>query len=151
MSDFSPGPDVVPLLDMGGYKIGISICYEDTFGEEVIQGLPDAGILVNISNDAWFGDWAAPHQHLQMARMRALETGRFLLRSTNTGVTAIIDEKGQVISSLPQFIAASLTGNVTILSGYTPYARFGNYPVILFCLSVLLIRSYRTRKLSDKK
>lgn len=142
MSDFSSGPEVAPLLDAGKYKIGISICYEDTFGEEVIQGLPDAGILVNISNDAWFGDSVAPHQHLQMARMRALETGRYLLRATNTGITAIIDENGRIVSHLPQFIPASLTGDVAVFSGHTPYTRFGNYPVVIFCFCVLVFLAY---------
>ena len=110
MADFSTGPDVPPILDAGRYKIGISICYEDAFGNEVIQALPEAGLLVNISNDAWFGDSTAPHQHLQMARMRAMETGRYLLRATNTGVTAIIDEKGRIISRIPQFIPVGKFG-----------------------------------------
>jgi apolipoprotein N-acyltransferase len=143
MADFSTGPDVPPILDAGRYKIGISICYEDAFGNEVIQALPEAGLLVNISNDAWFGDSTAPHQHLQMARMRAMETGRYLLRATNTGVTAIIDEKGRIISRIPQFIPASLTGNVKIYNGSTYYSSFGNYPIILFCFFVLLIIIYK--------
>ncbi|MGK0297079.1 MAG: apolipoprotein N-acyltransferase [Gammaproteobacteria bacterium] len=147
MADFSTGPDVSPILDAGRYKIGISICYEDVFGNEVIQALPEAGVLVNISNDAWFGDSAAPHQHLQMARMRAMETGRYLLRATNTGITAIIDEKGIIISRLPQFIPGSLTGNITIFNGSTFYSRFGNYPVILFCLFILSIIFYKREKI----
>jgi apolipoprotein N-acyltransferase len=145
MASFSSGPDVEPLLDAKHYKIGISICYEDTFGNEIIHSLPDAGILVNISNDAWFGDSVAPHQHLQMARMRAMETGRFLLRATNTGITAIINEKGQIISRLPQFKPASLTGNVSLFRGSTLYSRYGNYPMIIFCLIFLSITIYKSR------
>ena len=138
ISEFSAGPDVPPLLNTQDYKIGISICYEDTFGNEVIQALPQAGILVNISNDAWFGDSAAPHQHLQMARMRAMETGRYLLRATNTGVTAIINEKGLVLKRSPQFIPATLSGTALIFEGHTPYSRIGNYPVLLFCMFIVL-------------
>jgi apolipoprotein N-acyltransferase len=142
MAYFSSGPDKAPLIDTGNYKIGISICYEDIFGNEVIQALPDAALLVNVSNDAWFGDSVAPHQHMQMARMRAMETGRYMLRATNTGVTAIIDEKGRILSSSPQFIPASLTGEVKLFTGHTPYSRLGNYPVIIYCLAVLGIMVY---------
>jgi len=138
ISEFSAGPEVPPLLNAHEYKIGISICYEDTFGNEVIQALPQAGILVNVSNDAWFGNSTAPHQHLQMARMRAMETGRYLLRATNTGVTAIIDEKGHVLKRSPQFIPATLSGTALIFEGHTPYSRIGNYPVVLFCMFIVL-------------
>jgi len=137
MSDFSRGPDTAPVLSTSDYAIGVSICYEDTFGNEVIEALPEAAILVNLSNDAWFGDSAAPHQHLQMARMRAIETGRYLLRATNTGITAIIDEKGNILDQSPQFQPASLSGTARLYDGITPYARFGNYPVVIFCLIIL--------------
>jgi len=99
--------------------------------------LPAADILVNISNDAWFGDSAAPHQHLQMARMRALESGRYLLRATNTGVTAIVNEKGKILDVLPQFTSTTLAGVARLYSGMTPYARMGNYPVLLLVLLVV--------------
>jgi apolipoprotein N-acyltransferase len=137
MSDFSSGEDLPPLMHAGKFTIGISICYEDTFGEEVIDALPLADILVNISNDAWFGDSAAPHQHLQMARMRALESGRYLLRATNTGITAIINEKGKVIDALPQFTSTALSGVARLYTGMTPYARMGNYPVLLLVVLVV--------------
>ena len=146
MSDFSKGPDRAPLFDAGSYRMGLSICYEDIFGNEIIQALPDAGFLINVSNDAWFGDSAAPHQHMQMARMRALETGRYMLRATNTGVTAIIDKKGNILSRSPQFEPATLTGVVNLYSGHTPYSKYGNYPVILFCLLVLGFMGYLTNR-----
>ncbi len=149
MADFSSGPDTPPLFDTGRYKFGISICYEDIFGNEIIQALPDVAFLVNVSNDAWFGDSAAPHQHMQMARMRALETGRFMLRATNTGVTAIIDEKGRIVSSSPQFTAVSLTGEVRLFAGHTPYSKFGNYPVMSYCLLILALMIYFRNKRSD--
>lgn len=138
MSDFSPGPDVRPLLHVSGMILGVSICYEDTFGEEVSEALPDAGVLVNVSNDAWFGDSAAPHQHLQMARMRALETGRYLLRATNTGVSALVDAHGNLVKASREFQPQVLTGRIPLRRGLTPYARWGNYPVITLALLMLI-------------
>lgn len=140
VSDFSAGDNnTAPVIHTDSYSIGVSICYEDTFGEEVIEALPNAAILVNVSNDAWFGDSAAPHQHLQMARMRAIESGRYLLRSTNTGLTAIINEKGKVIADVPQFTPVTLTGTAMLFDGMTPYARAGNYLVLLIISVVLII------------
>ena len=139
MSDFSAGTAARPLLEDDKFAIGVSICYEDTFGEEMIESLPDAEILVNVSNDAWFGDSAAPHQHLQMARMRALESGRYLLRATNNGISAIIDEKGEITGRSAQFIPAVLAGTARLYEGMTPYARLGNTPVITLALLLLLI------------
>jgi apolipoprotein N-acyltransferase len=138
MSDFSAGVSPQPLVHAADIPVGVSICYEDVFGEEVIEALPEARLLLNISNDAWFGDSIAPHQHQQMARMRARETGRYMLRATNTGVSAIIDEKGKIISKAPQFKPHVIAGSVKLFSGSTPYARFGNLPVILFSLLILI-------------
>jgi len=143
MSDFSRGTAPAPVISTRDFDIGISICYEDTFGEEVIQALPQAAILVNVSNDAWFGDSAAPHQHLQMARMRASETGRYLLRATNTGITAIIDEKGNILDRSPQFTPVSLSGEATLFSGSTPYVKSGNYPVIILSFLILSVLGYK--------
>ena len=135
------------MLRSDKFNIGISICYEDTFGNEVIKSLPEANILVNISNDAWFGDSLAPHQHLEMARMRAQETGRYLLRATNTGITAIIDNKGKILSRSPQFNESTLSANANLYAGQTPYSHFGNYPVILFCfISIISLLGFRKRK-----
>jgi len=149
MSDFSPGANKKPVIHAADEIIGVSICYEDVFGEEVIAALPEAAILVNISNDAWFGDSIAPHQHLQMARMRALETGRYMLRSTNTGVSAIINEKGDITASSPQFIPHVISDKVKTFEGLTPYARFGNLPIIIAAFLVLLIGFFGFRKLSE--
>ncbi len=145
MSNFSKGEEEKTLIKMSKYNIGISICYEDVFGEEVITGLPEADFLVNVSNDAWFGDSLAPHQHLEMARMRALETGRFMVRSTNTGISAIIDQQGQIIDQIPQFKVASLSASIKAYSGSTPYVRFGNMPIIIFCFLVLALTFIRVR------
>jgi len=149
MSDFSAGPNRKPVVRAVNEIIGVSICYEDVFGEEIISALPDATLLVNISNDAWFGDSIAPHQHLQMARMRALETGRYMLRATNTGVSAIINEKGIITASSPQFSPHVTSDKVKPFEGLTPYARFGNWPVIIAAFLVLLITFFRLKKLSE--
>lgn len=139
MSSFSAGGSDQPLIEVAGQKVGTSICYEDAFGELVIQALPEATLLVNVSNDAWFGTSIAPHQHLQMARMRALESGRPLLRATNTGVTAIIDEQGALQAVAPQFRQYILSGRVQPMSGATPYVMTGNLPVVLIILSMLIV------------
>ena len=146
MSDFSKGQQEKPLLLAKDLAIGISICYEDTFGEEVIKALPEANILVNVSNDAWFGDSLAPHQHLQMARMRALESGRYLLRATNTGISAIIDEKGQILKHSSQFEAQALPARVKLFAGATPYVLWGNLPVILGASLALLLANWISRR-----
>jgi len=137
MSDFSSGIRRRPLLTLAGYPAGISICYEDAFGEEVIQALPEAAFLVNASNDAWFGDSLALPQHLEIARMRALETGRYLLRATNTGISAIIGIKGELQAVSPAFERHVLSGMVVPMTGMTPYARFGNWLLVELC-SLLL-------------
>ncbi|HIE55233.1 MAG TPA: apolipoprotein N-acyltransferase, partial [Chromatiaceae bacterium] len=128
MSDFSPGDHGSPLLELAGHPAGLSICYEDTFGREVAEALPEAEFLVNVSNDAWFGDSLAPHQHLEMARMRALETGRWLLRATNTGISAIIDDSGRVRVILAQFRKGMVRGAVEPRQGITFYSRWGDWP-----------------------
>ncbi len=134
------------MLQADDFKIGISICYEDAFGNEVIRAMPGADILVNISNDAWFGDSIAPHQHLQIARMRAQETGRYLLRATNTGITAIIDSKGSIKSRISQFAPRWRADDVVLYRGHTPYSLVGNYLVISFCLVIVFLAGYLNRK-----
>lgn len=126
-----------PLLELAGHQVGVSICYEDVFGEEVIHALPRASLLINASNDAWFGRSFAPHQHLEMARMRAVETGRPMLRVTNTGVTAVIDHRGALQSVAPQFEVKSLVDRVQPMQGETPYVRFGNFPVVIAIMLTL--------------
>jgi apolipoprotein N-acyltransferase len=148
MADFSPGPPEKSYLEVAGVKAGISICYEDVFGEEVIRALPEANILVNVSNDAWFGDSFAPHQHLQKARMRAIETGRPMLRATNNGISALIDDKGRIIAVSPQFKEYVLTGEVQPMIGSTPFIMFGNWVVYGFCVVFLVIGFYFPRSLS---
>jgi apolipoprotein N-acyltransferase len=143
LSDQTRGESHQRPLDVAGERIGMAICYEDVFGEEVIRALPAATLLVNVSNDAWYGrSWAA-EQHRQIAQMRALETGRPMLRATNTGVTAAIDHRGDVVAELPQFTAGTLETIVEGRTGATPYVRFGNAPVVIVAalwLGLLLAR-----------
>ena len=130
MSDFSPGEGTRPLLAVGGYSAGASICYEDAFPAEVVQALPEAAFLISVSNDAWFGDSLAPHQHLEIARMRALETGRYLVRATNTGISAIVDPRGRVLGTVPSFVRGAYTGEVEPRAGATPFVRVHNWLAI---------------------
>ena len=135
--DAIPGAADQPPFDVIGEKIAITICYEDVFGAEQLHSLPEATLLVNVSNDAWFGDSIAPHQHLQIARVRAAEAGRYLLRATNTGVTAVIDPQGELVDTLPQFRTGVLKGTVRGYTGATPYARVGNWLVVSLALLLL--------------
>ncbi|MGB8339709.1 MAG: apolipoprotein N-acyltransferase [Burkholderiales bacterium] len=134
-------PDQKPL-NVAGQRVAVNICYEDVFGEEIIRQLPEATMLVNVTNDAWYGESWASQQHNQMSQMRAIETARSVLRATNTGFTSIIGANGNVVSSLPQFSVGSLDGEVQGMSGATPYVRFGNYPILIICTSLLLAAVY---------
>ncbi len=146
MSNFAAGRAERPLLKVAGHWAGVSICYEDAFGDEIIQAIPDAEFLVNASNDAWFGDSLALPQHLQIARMRSIETGRYQLRATNTGISAFIGPKGELISASPIFRQYVLRGEIIPMTGMTPYARVGNWGVVLLvCVPLLLILLKRRR------
>jgi apolipoprotein N-acyltransferase len=137
-NDLARGADVQPLLEAAnGEKLAVAICYEDAYGAEQLYALPEASILVNVSNDAWFGDSIAPHQHLQISQMRSLEVGRAAVRATNTGISAFISHTGEILDSGAQFEAVTLTMDVEPRQGSTPYAGTGNKPVIGFCLLVL--------------
>ena len=137
VGSFSPGDIDQPLLKGAGYPFSTSICYEDVFPKLVIKDLPAASYLVNVTNDAWFGNSIEPHQHMQLARMRAIETGRFLLRATNTGVTGVVAPDGKVINQAPMFQDTTITTDITPMQGMTPYAKIGDLPVILFLIFLL--------------
>jgi apolipoprotein N-acyltransferase len=154
LGEFARGAATQPPLDVAGQRVAVNICYEDAFGEEIIRPLPDATLLVNVSNVAWFGDSLAPAQHLRIARMRALETGRYMLRATNTGVTAIVAPDGAVAARLASFTEGVLEGQVHGRTGATPYVSIGNAPVVLACLAVvagalLAARRGRPKRRSD--
>jgi len=137
--DITPGADIQEPLYVGKVPVAPTICYEVAFGAEQRVFLPEAQLLVNVSNDTWFGDSIAPHQHLQMARMRALETGRPMLRATNTGITAVINADGIVEQTIPQFVPGVLSAEVYPETGATPYVRWGNAPVVLLSLLIIAI------------
>jgi apolipoprotein N-acyltransferase len=139
MSDFTAGSKAKPLMQVGQYQVGMSICYEDAFGAESAQALPEAAYLINASNDAWFGDSLAPRQHLQIARMRALETSRYLLRATNTGISAVIGPKGELLSTAPLLQEAVVEGHIQPLSGSTPFGRMGNLPILGILVLTLVV------------
>ena len=137
MSDFSAGSDAQQVMSLAGQTLGITICFEDAFGEDVISSLPRASLLVNVSNDAWFAGTIAPEQHLQMARMRALESGRELMRATNTGVSAFIGADGRIRQVAPQYISTVLTQDVQPRKGATPYVMLGNGAALLLAIAML--------------
>lgn len=131
MSSLRPGPDDQPLLEAAGLKLAPYICYEIVYPDFVARTAREADLLLTVSNDTWFGASWGPLQHLEMAAMRALENGRYLLRATNNGVTAIIDEKGKVLQRAPQFEIAVLEGQARLFDGLTPFTRWGSTPVIV--------------------
>ncbi len=144
--DISAGAPRQPVLRAAGQNLGLTICYEDAFGSEQLDTLRAATLLVNVTNNAWFGDSTAAHQHLQISRMRALEAGRYLVRSTNDGITAAIDPLGHIVARLPQFEEAVMRVDVQPMTGLTPYARVGNYPVVLGALGSLIWALWRRRQ-----
>lgn len=146
MSNFSRGEPGASVLRVNGVQVGASICYEDAFPEEVIQALPAAAYLINVSNDAWFGDSLAPYQHLEIARMRALEAGRPLVRATNTGVSAVIDHRGAVLDSLPLFSRAGLTVEIQPRAGATPFVLAGNWLALGLALAMAVAGALLARR-----
>lgn len=152
MSDFVRGSATQAPLLLGATRMAANVCYEDIFGNELRHTAAQATLLANVSNMAWFdGSWAA-EQHLQMARARALETGRWMIRATNTGATAIVDQQGRIVSQLPAGKPGVLEGHVENRSGLTPYLRWGDTPIlallcgIVFGLATLGYHKTRTRQ-----
>ena len=145
LSDLSRGGTKQQPMNLAGQQVAVNICYEDVFGEEIIRQLPTATMLVNMTNDAWYGQSYAADQHLQFSQARALETGRFMLRATNTGATAAIDQHGIVLTHAPHFTKTTLNVLAQGYAGSTPYVRWGNWPFIVFCFSVLTYLLWRKR------
>jgi apolipoprotein N-acyltransferase len=138
MSDFTAGAARQEPLNTVGQRIAPNICYEDLFGEELLDALPAATMLVNLSNTAWFGDSLAQPQHLQIAQLRAIETGRVMLRATNTGMTAMVGPDGVIAATLPPFTTAALVVQAQGRTGLTPYARWGNLLALLIAVGACL-------------
>ena len=139
MSGFSAGGPDQPLLQLKNLRAAMLICYEIAYPETVRAQSVDADVLLTISNDTWFGASIGPPQHMQIAQMRARETGRWILRATNNGVTGIIDPKGRITASLPQFEASVLHGSFHAVTGSTPFQHAGSWPVLLASLLVLAL------------
>ena len=149
LSDLSRGSIHQQPMNIAGEKVAINICYEDVFGEEIIRQLPQATLLVNASNDAWYGQSYAAHQHLQFSQARALETGRTMLRATNTGATAMIDPYGNVLAHAPHFTTTTLNVLAQGYSGSTPYVRWSNWLFLSICfvtLAFIFLASRRKTK-----
>jgi len=147
MSSFTPGKPEQSNLHALGQEIAPFICYEILYPDLVAHRTHNADVLLTVSNDAWFGNSAGPHQHFEMARMRAVETGRWLLRDTNNGITGIIDPQGKVTARLPQFTRQVLIGSYRPIQGATPFMIAGVWPVMLLSLAfVALSRRRRQRR-----
>jgi len=138
MARNQPGPWYQDPLLAGSLSLSLSICYEVVYPELVRETVEMPDLFVTISNDTWFGDSIGPKQHLQMARMRAAENGRWMIRSTNNGITALIDHQGNVRAQLPSFKAGVLRGQALIMQGATPYHQFGHWPVVIPCFVFVL-------------
>jgi apolipoprotein N-acyltransferase len=143
--DLGVGAADQPPLVVAGERLGITICYEDVFGAEQLRHLADTTLLVNVSNDGWFGESIAIPQHLQIARVRAAEAGRYLVRAANRGITAVIDPHGRVVETIEPFRPGLLRATVRGYTGATPYARVGNYLVVILALAAL-VAVYATTK-----
>lgn len=150
LGDMTRGPEVQPAFAVRDQLVLPNVCYEDVFGEEIalqLRSMPQpATMLLNASNLAWYGQSVAIPQHLQISQMRAIETGRPMLRATNTGATALIDGRGKVVSQLPYYTRGTLAVKVQGMGGMTPFIRFGNYSMLLLAALALAAAWYSGRK-----
>jgi apolipoprotein N-acyltransferase len=148
LADQTPGPADQAPFTIGDTRVAVNICYEDAFGAELIEGARAAGLLINVTNDAWYGRSIAAFQHNQIAAMRALELGRPMLRATNTGVTSAIDHTGGVVAELPWFTRGVLEVTVDGRTGATLYQRFGDVPAIALPALLVAFAAWRGRRRS---
>ena len=146
LADQTPGPAQQAPFNVAGQRVAVNICYEDAFGSELLHALPEATLLINVTNDAWYGRSLAAEQHEQIAAMRALETSRPMLRATNTGITSIIDHHGIELGRLPWFTRGVLEGAIAGRSGITPYVRFADFPAIVLALLLAGAAALASRK-----
>jgi apolipoprotein N-acyltransferase len=139
LADQTPGTAYPQPMEVAGQRLAVNICYEDAFGGELIRQLPSATLLVNFTNDAWYGRSLAAEQHAQMSAMRAIEAARPMLRATNTGITAIIDHHGVERARLPWFTRGVLESSIAGRTGATPYVRYGDAVPLGVSLLVIVI------------
>jgi apolipoprotein N-acyltransferase len=133
-------------MKVAGEAVAVSICYEDAYAAQLRSAMAQSSLLATVTNDSWFGRSGARYQHLQIARMLAIESRRYLLRAANDGVSAIIDPYGHVTDSAPEFKAAVLRGTVQPRTGMTSYLRFGDWPILGLAALVMLISILRHLK-----
>ena len=138
MSVIDSGSKDQSLLEAGSLRVAAAICYEIAYGAQVAKDSQEANLILTISNDTWFGNSIGPHQHFQIARMRALENSKPLIRDTNNGITGLIDHHGQVISRADQFSETFLVGDIEPQRGMTPFSRWGQLPLVLISLAILI-------------
>ncbi len=146
LADQTPGAPTQPPLSVAGTRVAVNICYEDAFGSELIDGARSARILVNVTNDAWYGHSIAAWQHNQISAMRALELGRPMLRATNTGITSAIGHDGRVRAFLPWFTPGVLEVTVEGRTGATPYQHVGNWFALGLALVLAGVSFWQARK-----
>jgi len=138
LADQARGGATQPALSVAGERVAVDICYEDAFGAELRYAARDAHLLVNVTNDAWYGHSIAAEQHEQIAAMRALELGRPMLRATNTGITSAIGADGREIARLPWFTTGVLEVTIAGRTGETPYLRIGDIGVLAACAALVV-------------
>jgi apolipoprotein N-acyltransferase len=146
LSDQTPGDAAQPPMNVAGERVAVNICYEDAFGAELRAGAAAATLLVNVTNDAWYGRSLAAEQHNQIAAMRALESGRPLLRATNTGITSAIGHDGRELARLPWFTGGILEIDVVGREGLTPYVRAGDAPAAALAALLLIVAAFAGRR-----
>jgi apolipoprotein N-acyltransferase len=151
MSDLTAYDGAHIPIELQGTAVGVSICYEDVYGEEMRALLPASQVLVNVSNDAWFGHSAAPHQHEQKARMRAREFARPLVRVTNTGVSSAMNYRGDILGRIAHDSKGILDVEVQPREGATLYARTGNWPVFIVALLVVAFATVFSQLMPRRK
>ena len=146
MSDFRTGSkDQLPLGSFD-YNVAPFICYEVVYPDFVRNNVKGSEFLLTISNDSWFGASIGPLQHLEMAQMRAAENGRYMVRGTNNGISAVIDQKGRIVSQSEQFVKTTLNSKIHLFEGETPFMKYGSWPVGIFsALSILFFLIQRKR------
>ena len=132
---------------MAEIPVSSLICYEVVYPDFAAEQARDTGFIITLSNDTWFGKSIGPFQHFQMVRMRSLETGRWQVRATNDGITALINPKGQVVKEIPQYTEGVLSGNIQPMTGDTPFMRLGSLPILF--LSLLMLASAWPRSRSE--
>ncbi len=138
-SNIEAGKPDVGTLQILDQLAQITICYEDAFGSEIIESLPKATMLINVTHDGWFTGSFEPAQHMQIARMRSLETGRYMVRATTTGPAGIINEKGKVLATAKQYTKKVITHDVQAFTGATPYVRWGNWLIVIIISMIMLL------------